>query len=660
VEVLLKNGADPNQRVEKLSLEAGENIEPYEGKTPLEITLGYLDKGHNSYKNRPIVFLLLKAGARITPAQLSHYLSNQSGLLRGELLKDSNLQQMLFESVATYAEDDSSAAGNAETASQFLEQAARQNLNIVPLIKAGAVPSNTWKEEFFSGATGEGLELLNQKFLYPELGSPESIVLFQPAIFSNARAILTTLAEKEVREDLPDFARALLDSDISLATKNNQLCPIRLELWRKNKAGQVVSQELDLTSEDSLPELQWGDLVTITVKDSTSTKSLSSPQDTLTQSPGNGQTADYDWKPLNQVPTIYWHLRKRIAFPVKVTQGDSTREILLRGDRLIYDPHKPEVPLLAAGQLGSFFGGDIAGVTIRREGWEDVVLRKGLQTWPQFPLQKNDELILGELEVPEEDRWGTRANQISLRVAEAKRPTFIDTSSTELPPTLSEFLVKAYASWGSVLTASFSNGEPEGLGEIASSATHPSLIPTLMAHPDFSRIRIHRLNADNEETTLEVNLAKVIAACDEDTTPGEAREGDLALKTGDIVELSLQEKQEQWTGFSKEQLRYFSKVLTASIQVTDQNEEVSMRSIDWTPVEWTETAAGLLPLAPESGAVSSWSWDVISQSGYQLIRDDNYYRWRSSFYLRNGDRIDLSTPELKPRERKLSSPSSKN
>ena len=44
-------------------------------------------------------------------------------------------------------------------------------------------------------------------------------------------------------------------------------------------------------------------------------------------------------------------MRKHIAFPVQVEIAGKTREIQLRGDRLVFDPTLAEAPLLGAGKL---------------------------------------------------------------------------------------------------------------------------------------------------------------------------------------------------------------------------------------------------------------------------------------------------------------------
>src|SRR5690606_15365631 len=134
--------------------------------------------------------------------------------------------------------------------------------------------------------------------------------------------------------------------------------PRQLHLWRKGDEGlqKVISLQLD--DSEPLPELQWGDVIELTLKEE-------APRT-------NGQFRD-------GLPTdIVWHLRKRVSFPVTVEIGGSTREITLRGDRLIFDPTKDEAPWVGAGQLISLLwqpphphpSTDGIEIIISREGWQ--------------------------------------------------------------------------------------------------------------------------------------------------------------------------------------------------------------------------------------------------------------------------------------------------
>ena len=106
---------------------------------------------------------------------------------------------------------------------------------------------------------------------------------------------------------------------------------------------------------------------------------------------------------------------------------------------------------------------------------------------------------------------------------------------------------------------------------------HFSLLP----HPDLANIRIRRLQDGGAEKVIDVNLAKIIAASTDQTTPEEVRKADVMLQLGDVVEISLLKERlgEPWKGFTAHEETFFAKALGGRVRITDEQGNITVRDL---------------------------------------------------------------------------------
>ena len=320
-------------------------------------------------------------------------------------------------------------------------------------------------------------------------------------------------------------------------------------------------------------------------------------------------------------------LRNRVSFPVTVELEGKARELLLRGDRLVFDPTVAEAPLVNAGSLLRLLLPAAAGknpnfptkasVRIKRPGWADLAFELDSQELAGFALQRGDQLVLTGISTAESfARPSKAADDPAALTAVAgavlvvpgqpfARIFGVDSTTnppndTVLLPTLLQAITDVYA-W-----------TPQQLDqpELLQTADEPTLQqlltdespPVILPHPDFSNIRIRRLEPNGSENIVKVDLAAAIARCSDTTTAAEAREVDLELRPGDVVDLPLKAPADAapWTGFTPEQARFFRKALSVRLLVTQQG-KVSQLDFAYEPPAWRATRFGLLPLPPTAG-----------------------------------------------------------
>ena len=421
-----------------------------------------------------------------------------------------------------------------------------------------------------------------------------------------------------------------------------------IALIRLHAGGKWLREELDLTGMQELPPLTRGDLLEIT------------PQRTA---PGVRE----DFTAL--CGKLAWHLRKRIAFPVTVEIAGNTREIQLRGDRMVFDPTRAEAPLVGAGKLM-----ELLWQPAQRPEHSDakvVVLRKD---WPQlkrplddflakdFDLQSGDHV---KLEVPNKPA----KSDLNIVLKAAGDIPFacyfpIDSDGNENDPqlpTLIQALTYAMAPSRVITRASrISYAPPQPPGQPAQAVAAPpsdakdlpaSMVAQLgsnpqriLPHPDLSRLRIHRGGTDGQ--VIEVNLATAIAVPADQLSSDQARQADVQLQPGDLIEVPIRQDQTPtpWLGFTPQEERFFAKALNCKVSVTDAEGATQLKAIEYQQPRYVETAAGVIALPPTTGtatlAVSTASGFVNPSTDY-LVRGDAQSQlndWTIAF-VRNGDAI---------------------
>jgi hypothetical protein len=369
--------------------------------------------------------------------------------------------------------------------------------------------------------------------------------------------------------------------------------------------------------------------------------------------------------------TSNWHLRRRISFPVKVTFGETTREITLRGDRLSYDPTQPEAPLLNAGPLMNLLfpalpshpNRNTSKIIIQREGWGHMRLAYGTKELKRFDLQPGDHLTLEIPPASEEQTTIQRSSRIQLIVPGTDFERQYEISQRDSPlPTLAELLTDTYAAWWffEQENGTLPSDPVERLGAIASHAEYGTA--TVLPHPDFTAIRIRRLDADGTESIIETNLGQAIAEFTNQSTPEQIAQGNWPLLPGDIIELPLKKLADPWTGFTAQEIRYFRRLLSCSFQFTNSEGEISRRSIQWSPAVWLKAPRGMVPIPPESGSTSTRarSSDLGARSSLSLLRGErDYGDVGSKFFLREGDHLRSEPRRPRPVRRAPTPPANR-
>ena len=177
---------------------------------------------------------------------------------------------------------------------------------------------------------------------------------------------------------------------------------------------------------------------------------------------------------------------------------------------------------------------------------------------------------------------------------------------------------------------------------------------SLLPHPDLANIRIRRLLEDGAEKVIEVNLAKIIAASTDQTTPEDARKADVMLQPGDVVEVSLLKNRlaEPWKGFTAQEETFFAKALGGRVQMTDKEGNLTVRDLVFQAPRFQETEIGWIPVPPETGIPSirgSWLAQV-EQMDVKRGEIQSGNQRSSSLFLRDGDVIQTQNGS-RPRPR---------
>ncbi len=457
----------------------------------------------------------------------------------------------------------------------------------------------------------------------------------------------------EANQEIPPMAelmlgniRALLDYYSEFAGKRHEPVITRV---RRDAAGQWSRESIDLRSDAALPDLASGDIIELAKG-----KPL----------PDSENTHEAFHKLLS------WHFRKRVSFPVTVEIGGKLREIRLRGDLLAYDPTKNEAPLLSAGHLAMLFlpasaDSVVSGLkpdsilSVRRQGGGDVRMDLAATGAREFSLQKGDRLILPdpELVLGQTDRLLRPARLVvpDFSFSRTYHPAF-DLPNPDKPgfamPTLIQVLADACSMHWPTSPADRDQPLESRFSELSNRLGY-GMVPVILPHPDFSRIRIRRTGDDGKELTMEVDLGEAIRQCGDDTPAAEAGKADVALFPGDLVELPLKTDQpdQAWKGFTPEEERFFRKALAGTVMIRKQDGIIESVTISYHQPEWKTTPHGLVPLAPAKGVSGTRLFLLTGMGGSNTVlkRDGLELKVASENpVLRDGDEIRVDMPVLQP------------
>ncbi|MES2924834.1 MAG: ankyrin repeat domain-containing protein [Verrucomicrobiota bacterium] len=507
------------------------------------------------------------------------------------------------------------------------------------LADAGLKPDAKWAESRYEGVRRKALRFLLDRFIIPELAEKEDVSLVMDQV---GGVETVSMADGRGAGEPPSLEKWLLAQDpkLSFTTINGVPSKYQWFVWRKEGQGELTATEFNISGDQPLPELQWGDVVECRLVWT--------------------ETGSYSWV-TGLTPETRLSLRKRISFPVTVEIDGKNREMIMRGDRMIFDPTKDELPLDDVQgvvemlwqtsdypEVGNGMLGQVrmviqtpSYIVISRKDWPDVRLKYGSSEAGRFQLEAGDrvkaefsEEFLGSL-------VGFRKYVMTVKVDgypfTRRYPIGENTRPGILVPTLIQTLVDLqvprhtkWNQWAGRTT--LDAAELSNAVEIFQGFT-------LLPHPDLSRIRIRRLE-DGKEKVIEVDLAKAVSSMTAQTTPEEARKADVMLQGSDIVEISLKRDalSEPWKGFGDDESRFFTMALSGKVQMGDGTGNVTFSAIDWRPVKFIETEIGRLPVPEEGGMPSPRAWWLTHGMNGAITRGNITESSNASFvFLRDGD-----------------------
>ena len=508
------------------------------------------------------------------------------------------------------------------------------------LLAAGAKPDDDWRKSGFDQTSVPIHNLLVDKFIIPTLVSESDIFLLVDKL-QNIQTL--RMATRSGKAQAPGLASWLLanHTEIRNYPSGDDLKP-HWAIWRKNDRGELVKLDVDLNRAPEIPALRWGDVVSVM---------MDLPKSYSGASSNKGLPQD-----------VLWSLRKRIAFPITVEIEGKPREITVRGDRIFFDPTKNEVPLQGAQYVIELLRPPNAcpdsvatAIVISRQGWPDVRLAYASQEAKKFPLEAGDRVKLEVTALNAGDIAAARRKAVFVEVADypfARKfpPAVICT------PTLIQAFVEMQLPW---VFSDMRWAEVDWKTLREYSAFGTSVDFNLLPHPDLSRIRIHRLQEDGAEKVIDVDLAKIIAAATDLTTPEEVRQADVMLQAGDIVEIFLLKDRldQPWKGFTAAEEAFFNKALAVRVQVIDSDGKVTIRELNYRQPRFIETESGWIPVTPKTGVASVRASWVTRAEMVTVKRKDGLTGDAEAQYifLRDGDEVRTRAGQP-PRPRTPSTP----
>lgn len=485
-----------------------------------------------------------------------------------------------------------------------------------------------WMKNTLERERSEVRDFLVEKFTIPGFANDAEIQLVINDRFGGIR--LAKIAVRSGESAPPDLGTWLLANhqNSEWAYDSGGSLKYQWLIWRKGGDGALTKQDLDFSGSAPFPALQWGDIV----------------ECRITHPSGRGGYSSRNGLPSTALAT----LRKRIAFPITFEIDGKTREILVCGDRVFFDPTKHEVPLENLQDVVEFlwqpglYAKPMPMIHLTRKGWPDVRLSYDSKEAEKFQLQAGDRVRSEISDQVRADLAAKRRENVTLKMDGYPFAKSFGVSSDGKPvaasiPTLIQALVDTQVPWspGWMDLAKIKTLDLAMLSEEYGPFHQFSLLP----HPDLANLRIRRLLEDGTEKVIEVDLAKIIAASTDRTTPEDARKADVMLQMGDVVEIPLLKDRlgEPWKGFTAREETFFAKALGGRVQITDQNGNMTVRDLVFQAPRFQETEIGGIPSIRGSG-LNRDEWLDVKRGDSQSSTGRNY-----EIFLRDGDVIQTGS-----------------
>jgi ankyrin repeat protein len=464
---------------------------------------------------------------------------------------------------------------------------------------------------------------LLRKYRYPKLGEKPQVTLIQGD--TAAQAIL---AERILPDEQPAPLGALLLAWNSSGgwkdnTGQSSYTPYpdwtQLNLFRK---GTDVST-ITVKAGGEFPVLQWGDVIEVV------SRGWETPRQ-QTNGGGSAQRLSSVELP-NETAAIF---RSTQVVHVKYRQGEMNRDLALRGNVLAYDPGAAEAPLITTSRLVRMLAGGISGfVKVQRHAAQGGgALNWHLDAANESMPEEGDEITF-EPSMPE----GEVSRNVILVRAAGNPGVYSET--VRGPATLVQVLANMYRGWGEEQLLprqpSYPNAPsrtPEQRAALLAALTPQDIVTNLTANgisngsfyvpwPDWSAVKVRQAVAksgpteekqdaggDAKPVTLgpakTIDLAAAMRAITPDSNAEEARKLDIALSSGDVVEIPMLKEHPAgpWPGLDEAAARFFQKATETQVTMVDVIGNFRSVTRRWLPPRWVATSAGVIPVPQGVGA----------------------------------------------------------
>ncbi|YCM42686.1 ankyrin repeat domain-containing protein [Verrucomicrobiaceae bacterium 227] len=597
VKALLKAGADP-----KYKTTTPENVSgPAPGSSRAFVKIAPIPVLTSGVRNAEVIIALLEAGAEVPEGAL--LLAAEAGsleLVKVYLDKGANIEEF---------------SGKAEKTPLWVALVTRHEEIVDFLRSKGAkIYDSHWKQ-----LSGERALQWNRELNYPEWAKGELATFVLPEFplhgESGRGAVVGRL------EPGPGIYQKILNLSFPSQYEINQGYSAvdfdKLD-WKLVRKG-VIS---DLTfSEGAFPELEAGDIV----------EGVGLSQEWARLSVSNSV-------PLGSLPKseLALAILSRVQVPFTLKFGGVDHELVMRGDALVYDPRTKVVPffqtldqLLAVTGIKWEKETNVGrSIQVRRKEMPDSAIP--VKGGDRFQPEHGDVIEIVEVALGGPDRIvggfvERRLDHVSVVVPGRLCGWHLAADHTGGWPTLLQLIT--HINQGFVL--------PEG-DKIEDLLTLFNLMSdgrAIAPAIDFSRIRIRRLDDENQEEVLEIDLTAKIREWD--AAGRTDKPLDSELRRGDIVELVL--KDDDWAGLSPLEEQFLREALALTLGVETPSGTIELKKLEYQSPRWVNVARSLVPV----GGTATASW--VSELS-RAVRDPVVIRGGESFTLsglfpREGDII---------------------